>query len=82
MASVVMQTQAFFTLLLARPLLGERGTPWQWLGLGVALAGLFLGEAPTPAQWLGTVGVLFGLLVNQFGARLATWLRHARRQPA
>ena len=40
MASVVMQTQAFFTLMLAGPLLGERATPWQWAGLVVALAGL------------------------------------------
>lgn len=42
MASVVMQTQAFFTILLAAPLLGERATRWQWLGLGVALAGLLV----------------------------------------
>lgn len=42
MASVVMQTQAFFTLLLAAPLLGERATRWQWLGLAVALAGLLV----------------------------------------
>ena len=40
MASVVMQTQAFFTILLAAPLLGERASRWQWLGLAVALAGL------------------------------------------
>jgi O-acetylserine/cysteine efflux transporter len=40
MASVVMQTQAFFTLLLAAPLLGERALPRQWLGLAVALGGL------------------------------------------
>jgi O-acetylserine/cysteine efflux transporter len=42
MASVVMQTQAFFTLLMAGPLLGERATPWQWAGLVVALGGLLV----------------------------------------
>jgi O-acetylserine/cysteine efflux transporter len=42
MASVVMQTQAFFTLLLAAPILGERATRWQWAGLAVALAGLLV----------------------------------------
>ena len=40
MASVVMQTQAFVTLLLAGPVLGERTTPWQWAGLVLALGGL------------------------------------------
>ena len=40
MASVVIQTQAFFTLLLAMPLLGERASVRQWVGLAVALAGL------------------------------------------
>lgn len=40
MASVVMQTQALFTLLLAVPLLGERGLPLQWLGLVVSALGL------------------------------------------
>lgn len=40
MASVVMQSQAVFTMLLAAPLLGERARPAQWLGLGVAALGL------------------------------------------
>lgn len=42
MASVVMQTQAFITLLLAGPVLGEKTSPWQWAGLVLALAGLAL----------------------------------------
>jgi O-acetylserine/cysteine efflux transporter len=42
MASVVMQAQAFFTLLLAAPLLGERARAHQWLGLLLAAAGLAL----------------------------------------
>ncbi|OZI37248.1 O-acetylserine/cysteine exporter [Bordetella genomosp. 10] len=40
MASVVMQMQAMFTILLARPLLNERGSLRQWLGLLVAAVGL------------------------------------------
>jgi O-acetylserine/cysteine efflux transporter len=42
MASVVMQAQAFFTLLLAAPLLGERALPHQGLGLLLAAVGLGL----------------------------------------
>jgi O-acetylserine/cysteine efflux transporter len=42
MASVVMQAQAFFTLLLAAPFLGERARAHQWLGLVLAAAGLAL----------------------------------------
>ena len=40
LASVVMQTQAFFTLLIGIPLLHEKTKPSQWLGLIVALGGL------------------------------------------
>lgn len=42
MASVVMQTQAFFTLILAVSLLGERARPSQWWGLVLAFAGLIV----------------------------------------
>ncbi|MDM0073172.1 EamA family transporter [Variovorax sp. J2P1-59] len=60
MASVVMQTQAFFTLLLAAPLLGERARPSQWLGLCVALAGLVViamahGDGPGQMTLIGFV---------------------------
>ena len=60
MASVVMQTQAFFTLLLAVPLLSERVRANQWLGLGVALAGLLMiasahGEGPGQMTLAGFV---------------------------
>jgi O-acetylserine/cysteine efflux transporter len=40
MASLVLQTQAFFTLLIAVPVLGERALPAQWMGLGVSMLGL------------------------------------------
>ena len=60
MASVVMQMQAFFTLLLAAPFLGERARSWQWAGLGVALCGLLViatahGEGPGQMTLVGLV---------------------------
>ena len=42
LASLVLQAQAFLTLLFAVPLLGERVRAGQWLGLLVAAAGLTL----------------------------------------
>jgi len=42
MASVVLQTQAFITMLMAAALLGEKPQRWQWLGLCIAIAGLIL----------------------------------------
>jgi O-acetylserine/cysteine efflux transporter len=68
MASVVMQTQAFFTILLAAPLLGERATRWQWAGLAVALAGLVVigsahGSGPTDMTLAGFVLTLAAALM-------------------
>ncbi|WP_137919951.1 EamA family transporter [Hydrogenophaga sp. 2FB] len=79
MASVVMQTQAFFTLLLAAPLLGERARGTQWLGLLVALGGLLLiatahGEGPgqmTLAGFVLTLSAGFMWAVSNIVARLA-----------
>jgi O-acetylserine/cysteine efflux transporter len=79
MASVVMQTQAFFTLLLAVPVLGERARGAQWLGLGVALAGLVLiatahGDGPgqmTLAGFVLTLSAAFMWAVSNLVARLA-----------
>ncbi|SPU48702.1 EamA family transporter [Bordetella trematum] len=78
-ASVVMQTQALFTLLLAVPLLGERGAPAQWLGLGIAAAGLVAiasahGEGPgqmTLVGFLLTLGAAFMWAVSNLVVRLA-----------
>jgi O-acetylserine/cysteine efflux transporter len=80
MASVVMQTQAFVTLLLALPLLGERALPRQWLGVGVALAGLVLiaaahGEGPgqmTLAGFVLTLSAAFMWAVSNLVARRAS----------
>ena len=80
MASVVMQTQAFFTLLLAAPLLGERARPAQWAGLSVALAGLVLiavahGEGPGQMTLIGfvlTLSAAFMWAVSNMVARAAS----------
>jgi len=79
MASVVMQTQAFFTLLLAAPLLGERAGPWQWWGLTLAFAGLMTiglahGEGPgqmTLAGFVLTLAAAFMWAVSNLVARRA-----------
>ncbi len=79
MASVVMQTQAFFTLLMAGPLLGERAAPRQWAGLAVALAGLLAiasahGEGPgqmTLAGFVFTLGAALMWAVSNLVSRLA-----------
>jgi O-acetylserine/cysteine efflux transporter len=80
MASVVMQTQAFFTLLLAVPVLGERARLSQALGLLVALGGLVLiatahGEGPgqmTLAGFVLTLSAAFMWAVSNLVARLAS----------
>ncbi len=64
MASVVLQTQAFVSLLLAAVLMRERPRSWQWAGLCVATAGLVVigsahGEGPAQMTLMGflcTVG--------------------------
>lgn len=79
MASVVMQTQAFFTLLLAAPLLGERALPRQWLGLAVALAGLVAiasahGQGPGQMTLIGfvlTLGAALMWAVSNLVSRIA-----------
>jgi O-acetylserine/cysteine efflux transporter len=43
--------------------------------VGLAAAYAVLGEQMLPLQWLGTLAVLLGLLVNQFGGRVAQWMR-------
>lgn len=79
MASVVMQTQAFITPLLAIPLLGERATTWQWLGLLVAITGLVVigsahGAGPgdmTVAGFVLTLGAATMWAVSNLVARRA-----------
>jgi len=67
MASLVIQTQAFFTLLIGMVVLNEHSRPSQWLGLAVALAGLIAiaaahGDGPGQMTLIGfllTVGAAF-----------------------
>ncbi|CAB3666460.1 EamA family transporter [Achromobacter pestifer] len=80
MASLVIQTQAFFTLLLAAPVLGERARRHHWIGLGVAAAGLAViaagrGEGPGQMTMLGfalTLGGAFMWAVSNMIVRLAS----------
>jgi O-acetylserine/cysteine efflux transporter len=64
MASVVLQTQAFISLLLAAVFMHERPRSWQWLGLCIAIVGLITignahGDGPAQMTLIGfmcTVG--------------------------
>lgn len=84
MASVVMQSQAFFTMALAAPLLGERARPQQWAGLVVATTGLLAiglshGDGPGQMTLIGfvlTLGAAFMWASSNIVVRFAV-----RRQP-
>lgn len=79
MASVVMQTQALFTLLMAVTLLGERARLAQWLGLCVSFVGLLMiagahGEGAlqmTLAGFVLTLGAAFMWAVSNLVVRKA-----------
>lgn len=80
MASLVIQTQAFFTLLLAAPLLRERARRHHWIGLGVAALGLTVialgrGDGPGQMTMIGfvlTLGAAFMWAVSNIIVRLAS----------
>ncbi|MBD9423134.1 EamA family transporter [Achromobacter sp. ACM04] len=80
MASLVIQTQAFFTLLLAAPILHERAQRHHWIGLGVAALGLAViaggrGEGPGQMTMVGfvlTLGGAFMWAVSNIIVRLAS----------
>lgn len=80
MASLVIQTQAFFTLLLAAPVLHERARRHHWIGLGVAALGLAViagarGDGPGQMTMLGfvlTLGAAFMWAVSNMIVRLAS----------
>ena len=65
LASLIAQTQAFFTALLAALLLGDRPTPRQLAGMAVAAAGIWV-----IAGDIGGGGSLLGLVLV-LGAALA-----------
>lgn len=77
-ASVVLQTQAFITMLLAAVLLGEKPQRWQWLGLCIAIGGLLFigmahGDSPADMPLLGFVLVV-GAAAMWAGSNLLTRL--------
>lgn len=84
MASVVLQTQAFFTLLLAAIALGEQPQRWQWIGLWVAIAGLIViatanGDGAAQMSVIGfalTVGAAAMWAVSNLITRLAARQGH------
>lgn len=79
MASVVLQTQAFITMLLAAATMGEKPHRWQWLGLCIAIGGLaFIGAAHgrgatdmTLAGFVFTVGAAAMWAASNLLTRLA-----------
>lgn len=67
LASIVIHTQALFTILCAALVLGERPSPRQWTGSAFALAGLAC-IAATVGQDLTVLGLcLTGLAAVSFG---------------
>ncbi|MCA1555051.1 MAG: EamA family transporter, partial [Chloroflexi bacterium] len=60
LASVAVQTQALWTILIAAAVLGERPTKGQLIGIGVALIGLAL-IAMTVGRGLTIIGLLLAL---------------------
>jgi O-acetylserine/cysteine efflux transporter len=68
LASVLLQTQVFFTILLAQALMGERVTTRQRLGIGVALAGVgviiaagWAGAAAAPSLLIVAAAISWGV---------------------
>jgi O-acetylserine/cysteine efflux transporter len=96
LASVIVQTQALFTIVFAAALLGERPSVRQWIGAGVALGGLGLialtvGGALTPASFALTLvsPISFGIgnvLLKRLGTTdmpgLVAWLSLVPPLPA
>ncbi len=79
MASVVIQAQAFFTLMMAAAWLGEHTRRWQWLGLAVAFGGLWViasahtegAKQMTLVGFVLTLGSAFMWAVSNLVARAA-----------
>jgi O-acetylserine/cysteine efflux transporter len=80
-ASLVMQTQAFFTIVLAAVLLRERPKGYQWAGVAVSAIGLVViasvhGDGPGQMTLIGFVLALTGAL-SWAGANIC--IRYAMR---
>ena len=78
LASLLLQTQAFFTVLLARPLMGESPTRHQWLGLGLAALGVLAFAADLDGTFTAT-GLALVLLAALAWARGNIELRRLGR---
>ncbi|ALM87261.1 acetylserine transporter [Bordetella sp. N] len=84
MASVVMQMQAMFTILFAGPLLNERASPRQWIGLlvaGVGLAAIALAHGEGPGQ-MTLIGFCLTLAAASMWAASNMVVRFAKRANA
>ena len=82
MASVVLQAQAFASLLLGALFLKEEPKPWQWMGLCIAIAGLAViamarGEG---AGSMTLIGFFLTLAAAVMWAAANLISRHAARQ--
>jgi O-acetylserine/cysteine efflux transporter len=67
LASIMIQTQALFTIVFSAVMLGERPSPRQWTGTAIAFAGLAV-IAATVGQDLTVIGfTLTGLAAVSFG---------------
>ncbi len=82
MASVVLQAQAFISLLLGALFLHEQPRPWQWMGLVVASAGLaVIGMARgAGAGSMTVIGFLLTLGSAAMWSLANLITRHAARQ--
>ena len=78
LASLVLQSSAPFTVLLGAALLGERLSPRQWMGIGLAVAGMVaIGSAraesaavvPVVLTLLGGLGWALGTLSSRLALR-------------
>lgn len=67
MASLLIQTQAMFTIVLAALMLGEHARGYQWVGIGVSAAGLAVFAL---VQEAGVDGVTIAGLLLTLGAAL------------
>jgi len=65
LASVVLQTQAFFTLIFSAWILKDRPTPAQWAGVLVAFIGMVILSGQTEAQggWLTFSMIMFCAII-------------------
>lgn len=78
-ATLYLSTAPIFILLLARPLLGERISAWQWLGVAVSFAGVALiATQGRPHAMTFNLGDLLAVLSMAFWGAYTVFLRLRR----